>query len=129
MSNNNLFSNVGKRLKDLDLNAGLSGNNRVRRANVLLGLSKEGLDGLGRKVLGSKSLNNVDGKVGALRDSSETTRDEELLRRASRLNDLDKTGAKLLDGGNVIGKDTEITSSRGNVDLDTKKEKDFLLES
>lgn len=115
----NLFSNVSKGLKDLELNASLSSNNGVRRSSVLLGLSQKGLDGLGGEVLRSISLNNVDGKVGALGDGSETTGNEELLGRAGRLNHLNETGAELLDGGNVISEDTEVTGSRGNVDLDT----------
>jgi hypothetical protein len=110
---------VRKGLKNLDLNASLSSNNGVRRSSILLGLSQKGLDSLGGEILRSKSLNNVDGKVRTLRNGSKTTRNKELLGRTGRLNHLNKTRAELLDGGNVISKDTEVTSGRGNVDLDT----------
>lgn len=44
-------------------------------------------------------------------------RTEVLLGGATLLNNLDETGLELLDGGNVIGKDTHLTGGGGDVDL------------
>jgi hypothetical protein len=40
---------------------------------------------------------------------------EELLGGAGRLDDLDQTGSKSLDGRNVVGKDAHITGSGRDV--------------
>lgn len=45
----NLFGKVGKSLKNLELNLGLSSNSLVSRLGVLLGLGGQRLDGLGEK--------------------------------------------------------------------------------
>lgn len=44
-------------------------------------------------------------------------RTEELLAAASLLNDLNKTGLELLDGGNVAGEDTHLAGLGGDVHL------------
>ena len=46
-------------------------------------------------------------------------RTEELLGATALLNDFNKTGLQLFDGGNVVGEDTHLTGLGGNVDLDT----------
>ncbi len=45
-------------------------------------------------------------------------RTEELLAASALLNDFDKTGLQLLDGGNVVGEDTHLSGLGGDVDLD-----------
>lgn len=42
-------------------------------------------------------------------------RTEELLGSTGRLDDLDETGSESLDGGNVVGEDTHVTRSSGDV--------------
>lgn len=42
---------------------------------------------------------------------------EELLASAALLNDLNETGLQLLNGGNVVGKDTHLARFRWDVDL------------
>lgn len=54
---------------------------------------------------------------------------EELLAGTAFLHDLNETGLKLLDGGNVVGKDTHLTGLSGDVDLDTVVEKPSALRS
>jgi hypothetical protein len=44
-------------------------------------------------------------------------RTEELLGSTTLLNNLDKAGLELLDGGNVVGKDTHLPGLGGDVDL------------
>lgn len=44
---------------------------------------------------------------------------EELLASAAFLQNLNETGLELLDGGDVVGKNTHLTSLGGDVDLDT----------
>jgi hypothetical protein len=46
-------------------------------------------------------------------------RTEELLGGTALLKDLNETGLELLDGGNVVGKDTHFTGGGGEVDLGT----------
>ena len=48
-----------------------------------------------------------------------TGRTEVLLGGATLLNNLNETRLQLLDGGNVVGKDTHLTRLSGDVDLDT----------
>jgi len=45
-------------------------------------------------------------------------RTEELLAATRLLDNLNKTGLKLLNGRNVAGKDTHVSRFCGNVDLD-----------
>lgn len=45
-------------------------------------------------------------------------RTEELLAATGLLNNLNKTGLELLDGGNVAGEDTHLAGLCGNVHLD-----------
>lgn len=47
-------------------------------------------------------------------------RTEVLLGSTALLNDLNETGLELLDGGNVVGKDTHVTGGSGDVDLGTE---------
>jgi hypothetical protein len=49
----------------------------------------------------------------------EVKRTEELLAAGGLLDNLNETGSQLLDGGNVAGEDTHVTSLGGNVDLNT----------
>jgi hypothetical protein len=42
---------------------------------------------------------------------------EVLLGGTTLLNNLDKTGLELLNGGNVVGEDTHLTGGGGDVDL------------
>lgn len=72
---------------------------------------------IGAEVLECVSLDGVDAELGIGLDNGESTRQEELLVAARLLNDLDQTGLQLLDGGNVVGKDTHITGLGGKVDL------------
>ena len=44
-------------------------------------------------------------------------RTEELLAAGGLLDNLNETGSQLLNGGNVAGEDTHVTSLGGNVDL------------
>lgn len=44
---------------------------------------------------------------------------EELLASAALLQNLNETGLELLDGGDVVGENTHLTSFGGDVDLDT----------
>ena len=44
-------------------------------------------------------------------------RTEELLAAGGLLDNLNETGSQLLDGGDVAGEDTHVTSLGGNVDL------------
>lgn len=44
-------------------------------------------------------------------------RTEELLAAGGLLDNLNEAGSQLLDGGNVAGEDTHVTSLGGNVDL------------
>jgi hypothetical protein len=104
---------------------------------------------VGAKVLKGETLDSVDAELGVGLDNGETTghytarpllvdggqlakdqicgmsqgarvgRTEVLLGGTALLNDLNKTGLELLDGGNVVGKDTHITGGGGNVDLGT----------
>lgn len=46
-------------------------------------------------------------------------RTEVLLGGATLLDNLHDTGLELLDGGNVVGKDTHLTGGGGEVDLGT----------
>lgn len=54
---------------------------------------------------------------------------EELLAGTALLHDLNETGLELLDGGNVVGKDTHLTGLGGDVDLDTVVEKPSAMRS
>lgn len=51
---------------------------------------------------------------------------EELLAGAALLHNLNETGLKLLNGGNVVGKDTHLTRFGGDVDLDTVSSERFI---
>lgn len=53
----------------------------------------------------------------------EWRRTEELLAAGGLLDNLNETGSQLLDGGNVAGEDTHVTSLSGNVDLNTVESK------
>ena len=61
--------------------------------------------------------------TGVIDDSTEisrrarTGRTEVLLGGATLLNNLNETRLQLLDGGNVVGKDTHLTGGGGDVDL------------
>lgn len=104
---------------------------------------------IGAEILKGETLDSVDAKLGVGLDDGEATghysvspllvnlfqltqdricgmsqdarvgRTEVLLGSAALLKDLNKTGLELLDGGNVVGKDTHLTGGGGNVDLGT----------
>lgn len=48
---------------------------------------------------------------------SKVGRTEVLLGSTALLNDLNETRLQLLNGGNVVGKDTHLTGGGGDVDL------------
>lgn len=108
---------MGKSLEDLELDLSLSGNSLISRLGVLLSLSGERLDGLGGEVSDLESLNGVDGEHRVGLDSGETTGDKVGLGLAVGLDDLNGTRLELLDGGNVVSENTELTGSGGQVDL------------
>lgn len=53
------------------------------------------------------------------RSSGRIGHTEELLVGTALINDLDKAGLQLLNGGDVVGEDTHLTGLGGDVDLDT----------
>lgn len=100
---------------DLDLCLGL-GFCAGAGAGDTLGLAECRADGLGGEVLKGVCLDGVDNELVVGVDGSKATRDEPLL-GAGRLDNLEHTGAELLNGGNVRSEDTHVSCGRGNVDL------------
>lgn len=76
---------------------------------------------LGAEVLQCVSLDSVDAELRVGLNGRESARQEELLAAAALLNDLDKSGLQLLDGGDVVGEDTHLSGLCGEVDLDATR--------
>lgn len=102
---------------------------------------------IGAEVLKGVTLDGVDAQLGVGLDDGEATGDcgckavrisyltqvtdcpsrngsgariertEEVLGSATLLNNLNKTGLELLNGGDVVGKDTHLAGGGGDVDL------------
>lgn len=113
----------------LDLSSGLllrratAARNALRLSETLLhSLRREGVKVVSLDGIHSKLVVGVDRREAARHCINKETRTEKALSGAARLDDLQETGPKRLDAGDVRSKNTKVTVCRRDVDLG-----DFLV--